>query len=104
MKEYFYCVARGHHGAWEAICLDLDIAVQGRSRDEVKRLLNSAIHSYLIDAAKEPEPTRSQLMSRSVPLHVRALWALRLGIASVRGRRLDRNNNSAVGFQVACHA
>lgn len=104
MRHSFYCVARGHEGSWEAICLDLNIAAQGRSRDEVKRLLNEAIQTYLEDARRELEPTRSQLLNRSAPWHVRALWAFRLHIGTLFGRRLDRGNDSAIGFQVACPA
>jgi hypothetical protein len=99
-----YCVARGHDGAWEAICLDLNIAVQGRSSDEVRRLLNEAVRSYMADALNEAEPTRSQLLNRAVPFSVRAHWALRLLIATLCGGRLDRERESAIRFEVACPA
>ena len=41
------CYAEGRDGDWEAICLDLDIAVQGSSFEEVFRSLQEAISLYL---------------------------------------------------------
>lgn len=46
-QRVLYCCASGREGAWQAICVDLDIAVQGRSFEEVSRLLEEAIGLYL---------------------------------------------------------
>ena len=35
MDRMVRCYAKGHTGDWEAICLDLDIAVQGESFEDV---------------------------------------------------------------------
>lgn len=78
------CFISGEGENWEAICLDLDIAVQGRSHDEVYKLLVEAINTYVKDAKAEDPATAHRLLTRSAPWHVRAkymvefmLWALR---------------------------
>ena len=66
-----HCYAEGRDGEWEAICLDLDIAVQGRSFEEVFASLQEAIAVYLETVAElQPEERRS-LLKRSAPLSVR---------------------------------
>jgi hypothetical protein len=69
-----FCVARGHQGEWEAFCLDLDLAVQGRSFDEVKDQLERVVAGYVDSALAEPEPARSQLLHRRAPFSVRLTW------------------------------
>ena len=56
------CYASGHGHDWEAICLDLDIAVQGQSFDEVFNDLNEAIALYLESVRELPEAERARLM------------------------------------------
>jgi len=75
MSRELLCVARGSGDRWEALCLDLDLAVQGRSFDEVRGLLDEAVNTYVEDASAEAEPARSRLLARRVPLHVRLAWA-----------------------------
>ena len=77
MEDEVLCVARRHGEVWEAFCLNFDLAVQGRSFDEVRGLLSEAVKSYVEDASAETEPARSRLLRRGVPLHVRLLWASR---------------------------
>jgi predicted RNase H-like HicB family nuclease len=100
-REYL-CVARRGSQWWEALCLDFDLAVQGRSFDEVRALLEEAVKTYLEDAAGEAEPTRSRLLSRRVPLHVRALWAWRFVVTALRGS--VQGGNSAVWLPITCHS
>ncbi len=66
------CFAHGHGDSWEAICLDLDIAVQGRSHDEVFKRLNEAVVSYVQDAMKEEPRVARELLQRKAPFYVRA--------------------------------
>lgn len=73
MKFPLECIAHGAGNHWEAICLDLDIAVQGSSLDEVTRLLRESVETYIEDAMAQNEPTRSQLLSRGVPFLVRVV-------------------------------
>ena len=96
------CIATGHGDQWEAFCLDLDLAVQGKSYDEVRKLLDRAVHMYVERALSMPEPTRSQLLNRKAPLSVRLMWAWRLSWPTVLGRTLG--DDSTIGFPVACPA
>ena len=102
MKRYLYCVAHELEGQWEAICLDLDIAVQGRSLDEVTSQLNTAIATYVEDARQEPEPVQRALLSRTAPLSARLAWLWPFVLHGLLGR--NRDGDSTVGFQVACPA
>jgi hypothetical protein len=102
MEEQFFCVARGRGERWEALCLDFDLAVQGRSFDEVRHLLSEAISTYVQDASAESEVNRRRLLSRRVPFHVRLLWALRFFSAALFGRKSD--GASPVWLPVTCHA
>jgi predicted RNase H-like HicB family nuclease len=111
MTEFLTCIAKGHDGHWEAICLDLNIATQGQSLREVQRLLGEAIRTYIEDACKEDDATRDQLLSRQAPLHVRLYWTCGLLLATLTGRRLTRagerdgNASSAtVPFAIPCPA
>lgn len=96
------CVVRGHTDRWEAFCLDLDLAVQGRSYDQVHDALLKAITGYIEAALHEDEQTRNQLLNRRAPLSVRLYWALRLFWATLARRSLQ--NDSITGFAVACPA
>jgi hypothetical protein len=101
MSRDLLCVARGGGDRWEALCLDLDLAVQGRSFDEVRALLEEAVNTYVADAGAEAEPARSRLLARRVPLPVRLVWAWRFFKAALYGRVPGRD--SAVWLPVACH-
>jgi hypothetical protein len=102
MTRYLYCVAHEHDGEWEAICLDLDISVQGRSLEEVTNSLGQAVASYVEDAQREPEATRQTLLSRSAPLPARLAWLWPFIVHGLLGR--NRDGDTTVGFQVACPA
>ena len=71
MARALRCYAEGREGDWEAICLDLDIAVQGQSFDEVFRSLTEAIEVYLESVSALPESERARLSNRPAPLSVR---------------------------------
>jgi hypothetical protein len=101
MSSELLCVARGGADRWEALCLDLDLAVQGRSFDEVRSLLEEALRTYMEDARAEAEPSRSRLLARRVPLRVRLLWAWRFFKAALYGR--TPGGDSTVWLPVNCH-
>jgi hypothetical protein len=101
-KESLLCVARVQSGNWEALCLDLDLAVQGRSFDEVRNLLEEAVSTYIEDATAEAEPARLELLSRRVPFHVRLTWAFRFFRAALFGR--TSGGDSAVWLPITCRA
>lgn len=81
-----YCYASGHEGAWEAICLDLDIAVQGRSFEEVSSLLREAIAFYLQTVSELPEDERSAFLNRPVPFRTRLSFAVESFWSALRAR------------------
>jgi hypothetical protein len=101
MARELLCVAREGAERWEAICLDLDLAVQGRSFDEVRALLEKTVNTYVEDAKAEAEPARSQLLARCVPLHVRLVWAWRIFKAALYGR--PPGGDSATLLPLICH-
>ena len=47
MRNNLQCIAVGHGDRWEAFCPDLDLAVQGRSLEEVRRSLDKAVHLHI---------------------------------------------------------
>ena len=104
MRKTFHCYAHGHADTWEAICVDLDIAVQGRSLDEVKSLLDRAIRTYLEDALVESPEVARQLLSRRAPFPVRAKLALAVWWYNVRSRLIGDGADNASNFEISCHA
>lgn len=74
-----FTAAAKEQGRWEAICVDLDIAVEGHSRRDAESRLEAAVRSYIQKALQEePEVTR-QLLGRRSPLSVRVkFWAAAL--------------------------
>ena len=101
MMRYLQCYARGVPGHWEAICVDLDIAVQGRSFDEVKQSLNRAIETYIEDAMQEPPEVACKLLSRRAPFYVRARYAIAQAFYALR--KHPRNGDGQAGFSIPCH-
>ena len=70
------CFAVGSNGAWEAICLDLDVAAQGNSFEEADQCLRRAIDLYLEHVATLPMHERGRFLHRRVPLVVRLRFAV----------------------------
>jgi len=66
-----HCYAEGRDGDWEAICLDLDIAVQGGSFEDVFASLRQAVSLYVETVADLPPHERRSLLQRPAPLSVR---------------------------------
>ena len=60
MARILHCYAEGRDGDWEAICLELDVAVQGGSFEEVFRSLREAIALYL-ETVADLRPTNEAL-------------------------------------------
>lgn len=102
-KFAYFCVAEGSdQRGWEAICLDLDIAVQGSSFEEVRGLLKQAVGSYIEDALKESAADRERLLGRRAPLLVRLHYISRLALSALLGRNRDGDLHGS--FQVPCRA
>jgi len=69
-------MARGQDGDWEAICIDLDIAAQGGSFEEVRDSLHEAIDMFLERIAELPEEERRQLLRHRSPWYLRAQFVI----------------------------
>lgn len=70
------CYLHGTPGHWEGLCMDFDIAVQGRSQEEVDELLREAIATYVEDAMKEDPKTCRRLLRRRAPLWLQVKLAV----------------------------
>jgi hypothetical protein len=103
MTHKLQCFAQGRDGLWEAICVDLDISVQGRSFSDVYDTLNEAIGTYVEDALREDDRVAAQLLARRAPLHVRVQMALSFLVATIRSKG-DDDGRSNAGFTVPCPA
>ncbi len=86
------CYAEGRRGSWEAVCLDLDIAVQGGSLAEVYDALDAAIEQYLSYVNTLPDADRRRLLSRKAPLNLRIKFAWYALLWSVFGGRDGTGN------------
>ncbi len=70
------CYAEKKDSIWQAFCIDLNLAVQGETRDEVRVKLQRQISSYLYDALEgEDKEYAAQLLSRKAPIVFRAKYA-----------------------------
>lgn len=92
------CFAHGRAGAWEGICLDLDIAAQGRSFNEVREALEEAVAEYVAAAQDEDDETRAKLLGRRAPLWVSLVWTARV-VWSAWSHRAD--GDTSASFPVA---
>lgn len=94
------CFAHGQGDEWEAICLDLDLAVQGRSYEEVYEGLNRAVGTYIQDALKEKPDVTRKLLRRKAPWHVRAGYIGSFVLSTL----LSRDTEQRHGYTLPCAA
>ena len=71
MSHAFRCYAYGRDRTWQAICVDLDIAVDGASPQEARTSLATSIELYLKTVAELPGEEQRRLLARRSPWHVR---------------------------------
>lgn len=102
IERRFLCFAHGRDSAWEAICLDLDLAVQGSSFDEVRELLSESISTYLQDALKEDERNATRLLNRRAPLGVRLRYLFGWIVHVLKDRR--QQDEYQASFEIPCRA
>lgn len=96
------CYVFGHGDRWEGVCVDLDLAVAGRSLEEVRDKLTLSVASYIEDALHEDGATARRLLRRKAPLRVRLGLALRMVRDALRNRR-DGDDRFFGSFGVPCH-
>ncbi len=65
------CYAEGNSSGWEAICIDLDIAVHGASFQEVYESLHKSIAMYIDGLNELPDADKMRLVKRRAPFGVR---------------------------------
>ncbi len=87
MQRELRCCAYGGGTAWQAICVDLDIAVQGASFDEVRTSIATAIEIYLETVADMPAEERTAFLCRRSPWHVRVKLSIMAWLQGLFGRQ-----------------
>lgn len=101
-RRRLLCYARGTDGEWEAICVDLDIAVDGRSLEDVKSRLRDAVRLYVDSALAEGDPETGRLLNRKAPLWVRVQLGISFLVHLLSGRR--NADDLRAGFDIPCPA
>lgn len=81
------CYMHGGAASWEAICVDLNIAVCGESQREVRASLLKAIDLYLETVATLPTAEQRGFRSRRAPWHTRARLAILTWLSALRSGR-----------------
>jgi len=62
------CYAERIELCWQAFCIDLCLAVQGESLDEVQKKLHEQVQDYLLDIFEgDDQPFAEQLLRRKAP-------------------------------------
>lgn len=64
------------NGTWFGICVDLNLAAQGDSFEEVRTKLHDMIRDYLADALTVDEQYIGDLIPRKAPLYFQARYHL----------------------------
>jgi len=73
------CYARREGDQWVALCIDLGLAVQGESCEEVKTKLEVQINDYVHEALTVDRDHAADLLNRPAPFRYRLEYhALRL--------------------------
>ena len=84
MGSRLRCYAYGSGDSWQAICTDLDIAVDGSSFQEARESLESCIQMYLERVSELPQAEREQPPGRKSPWHLRARLTWKTWLSSIR--------------------
>ena len=79
------CYAERKEGHWQAFCIDLCLAVQGESQQEVRQKLHAQIADYLQDIlGGEDLPYANQLLNRKAPFSIVAKYHLYSALGHIR--------------------
>ncbi len=95
------CFARGRPGAWEAICVNLDIAVQAATQKEAFLLMETSILKYLDSLKDESPEDRARLLARRTPFFTRAKLVLGFLWHTLR---TPKDPDYRASFEMPCHA
>ncbi|ADE15352.1 hypothetical protein Nhal_2264 [Nitrosococcus halophilus Nc 4] len=81
---FLRCFVERRDDQWQGFCIDLNLAAQGDSLEEVKRKLEAMIADYVYDAlAGEDREYAMQLMQRKAPLSIRWRYCCYASISRV---------------------
>ena len=79
-RKFLRCYVIDHGDQWEAVCVDLDISVQGDSFDDAVGSLREGIEVFLESVMALPDAAdRRRLLSRRLPFwrHLKLAWRAR---------------------------
>ena len=96
MKHILRCYVEGSGRQWEALCLDLDIAVQGESFEAVVASLRESIGLYLEHVMSLPESEQRRFWRRRAPLSMRLRFLWNVIRASVRDDGRDGKQRAEI--------
>ena len=85
----FTCYITERDGVWEGICIDLDVAVEGRSIEDTRDQLSAAVQSYITAVMTEAPERRERLLLRRTPWITRVGLAMRAALQPLKGRGYD---------------
>ncbi len=97
-------MAEARSGDWWAICIDLDIAVQGRSYPEVQKSLHRAIDMYLARVVQLPANEQRPLLNRRAPWHGRAKYVVLSAFLKLRRDGGDNHRSFVIAEQAQANA
>ena len=89
MTVKLQCYAYGRGSAWQAICIDFDISVYGRSMEEVKNFLKLAVEMHLSAVAEVSVEDQHRLLNRKTPWYVRAKLAFLASLPWLNGTQSE---------------
>jgi len=91
---YVRCYARCDAGQWVAVCIDLGLAAQGETWEEVKGKLEAQVNDYVHEALTADRTHANDLLRRKAPLRQRLeYYLIWLGQAFL-GRRAGRGRHA----------
>lgn len=96
-RDRFTCYITERDGVWEGICVDFDIAVEGRSMEDTRDRLNIAVHSYLLTVMQEAPEQRERLLHRRTP------WVTRVSLAAGAVLQKFKGHGRRERFAMPCH-
>lgn len=84
-RPFVTCYISERDGVFEGLCVDFDIAVQGRSVDDARDKLERAVDDYVADVMDEAPEHRARLLNRRAPWTVRTSLAIRAALQGLKG-------------------
>ncbi|MDE0101775.1 MAG: hypothetical protein OXN89_05295 [Bryobacterales bacterium] len=70
MSKRFRCYAYGRGSDWQAICVDVDVAVDGASSEEVKDSLGASVELFLSAVADLSLDDQREALSHTTPRYI----------------------------------